>query len=234
MTTSISRSTSISAVTIFAVIFGVVIPNLIVFSNPITTEVASSQLGKPVRVDLGSTAIFSSEQLEIKVLSVGDSRCPKDVRCYWGGEAQVKLNVQQAGKNLGDIDLTLGVINPEYFYTNNIKQVGKYYIRVLGIDPYPATRDPKKVDSKVIQTVTLQVQKTPFKLKDTNLEPRLQARPLDAARLGNRFNLLNDQSSYLTNAKDYVQAKIYFEYARPSSDRSDLVEIAVTIQPIYG
>jgi hypothetical protein len=75
--------------------------------------------------------------------------------------------LRQAEKKLGDLDLTLGVGNPDYFYPNNIKQVGKYYIRLLAVDPYPV-RDLNKVDRKVTQMVTLQVQKTPFKLKNAN------------------------------------------------------------------
>jgi hypothetical protein len=168
MNAPISRSISISAVICFSLSFGIVATNSIVSANPIATEIANSQLGKPVRVDLGSKAVFSSERLEITVLSIRDSRCPKNIDCYWGGEAQVKLNLQQAKQNLGDLDLTVGVGNPDYLYPNNIKQVGKYYIRVLAIDPYPI-RDLNKIDQKVTQTVTLQVQKTPFKLKNTNL-----------------------------------------------------------------
>jgi hypothetical protein len=171
MTTPISRSISISAATIFAVLFGIFTTSSIGSSNPIAMEIADSQLGKPVRVDLESKAVFSAERLEITVLRIRDSRCPKNVDCYWGGEAQVTLNLQQAGKNLSDLDLTLGVGSPDYLDPNNIKQIGKYYIRVLAIDPYPV-RDFNKFDRKVTHTVTLQVQKTPFKLKNANIDSR--------------------------------------------------------------
>ncbi len=160
MTTLISRSISMLA----PILFGILTPHAIGSANPIAMEISSAQLGKPVRVDLGSRVIFSADRLEITVLSIRDSRCPQNIDCYWGGEAQVKLNLQQAEQNIGDLDLTLGVGNPDYFYPNNIKRVGKYYIRVLAIDPYPI-RSFNKVNSKVTQTVTLQVQKTPFQLK---------------------------------------------------------------------
>jgi hypothetical protein len=151
MRASIFRFIAISA----PILFEILTPQAIVRANPIALETARSQLGQLVRVDLGSKAVFSSERLEITVLSID---------CYWGGEAQVKLNLQQAAQSLGDLDLTLGVGNPDYFYPNNIKRVGKYYIRVLAIDPYPI-RSFDRVNPKVTQTVTLQVQKTPFKLK---------------------------------------------------------------------
>ena len=168
MKAPISRSISISAVISFSLSFGIVTTNSIVYANPIATEIANSPLGKPVRIELGSKAVFSAERLEITVSSVRDSRCPINLDCYWGGEAQVTLNLQQAKQNLGDLALTLGVGNPDYSYPNNIKQVGKYYIRLLAIDPYPI-RNLNQVNQKITQTVTLQVQKTPFKLKNTNL-----------------------------------------------------------------
>jgi hypothetical protein len=160
MRASIFRFIAISA----PILFEILTPQAIVRANPIALETARSQLGQLVRVDLGSKAVFSSERLEITVLSIRDLRCPQNIDCYWGGEAQVKLNLQQAAQSLGDLDLTLGVGNPDYFYPNNIKRVGKYYIRVLAIDPYPI-RSFDRVNPKVTQTVTLQVQKTPFKLK---------------------------------------------------------------------
>ncbi len=233
MTTPIFRSLAISAATTFAVLCGIVTTISIGAATAIATEIADSQLGKPVRVELGSKTVFSADRLEITVVRIRDGRCPQDVRCAWGGEAQVSLNLQQAGKNLGDFDLTLGVGNPEYLYPNNIKQVGGYYIRVLDIEPYPASRDPKKIDPKAIQTVTLQVQKTPFKLKDANLDPRLQPRPRTYTDFGNRFSLLNNQTYGVGNSignTSYVKANISLE-TRPVADRSDLVAIYLTIEP---
>jgi hypothetical protein len=88
----------------------------------VTAQILSGQLGKPLQVELGNKAVVMPDQLEIKVLSIQDSRCPKNVDCYWGGEAHVQINLRQAEKNLGDLALVLGVGNPNYFYSNNIKQ----------------------------------------------------------------------------------------------------------------
>jgi hypothetical protein len=201
MTISISRFISIRSVTILTTLLGI-----FTSSNSLAAEMSSFQLNKPVRIELGSGAVLDPDRLEIRVVGINDLRCPKSnssdwvVSCYWGGEAQVKLNLSQAEKNLGDLDLTLGTINPEYFYPNNIKQVGKYYIRLLEIAPhrvaFPPNERNKVAPNKVMQTVTLQVQKTPFKLKDANLDPRQQPRPLNPTPLGKRFALFNNQSLY--------------------------------------
>jgi hypothetical protein len=233
MTTSIFRAVTISAATTFAVLFGIATTSSIGFSTPISTEITTPQLGKPVRVALGSKAVFSVDRLEITVVKIHDGRCRKDRLCTWPGEANVTLNLQQAGKNFGDFDLKLGVGYSDYFDPSNIKKVGGYYVRVLEIDPYPGSSDSKKIDPKAIQTVTLQVQKTPFKLKDANLDPRLQPRPNDSTDLGNRFTLLNNQTySIGTSVRNtrYIKANIRFE-TRPVADRLDLVEIYLTIEP---
>ena len=128
----------------------------------IAATVDDARLDRPVRIELGSKAIYHAENLEIAIVSIRDGRCPKNADCYWGGEAQVTLNVRKHNKNLGAIELTLGTGNPDYFYPNNIKKIAGYYIRAIAIDPYP-TGD--RSSQTVTQTVTLQVQKTPFQLK---------------------------------------------------------------------
>jgi hypothetical protein len=216
--------------------YDLTLPSQALASDNSSIDRINAQLGRPTRIALGSKAVFDSEDLEVLVLSVRDSRCPKDLNCMWGGEAYVKLQAWQADKNLGECELTLGVGNPDYYYPNNIKQMGAYYLRVLEIEPYP-TINREEVDRSTTQTVTLQVQKSPFKLKDASLYPQLQPRPLEAAILGHPFTLLNNQSYYLADARDsdgnsYVRAQIYFEYARPIAGKSDLVEISLAIQPV--
>jgi hypothetical protein len=170
MKTSISRFILIPVVASCLALCGIVVTTSSLGSPKplIVTQIPSGQLGKPLQVELGDKAVVLPEQLEIRVLSIQDSRCPKNVDCYWGGEAHIQLNLKRAEKNLGDFALTLGVGNPDYFYPNNIKRVGKYYVRVLKVEPYPEGNFPK-----VTQTVTLQVQKTPFKLQGTPPASRL-------------------------------------------------------------
>ncbi len=191
--------------------------------------IATAQFGQPVQIEVGSKALFASEQLEISVLSVNDSRCPKDLNCYWAGEAKIELSLRQEKKDLGKHRLTLGAINPDYLYPNSVKQIGAYYVRVLALEPYPDNRKPVQSKKRI---VTLQVQKTPFNLKNADLDPKLKERPLDAANLGNRFALLNSQSYYLSDAKDYIQAQIDFESAQPIASQPNQIELALVIHPV--
>jgi hypothetical protein len=176
MKTAISRLILISVVTSCIALCGIVttsciapfMPEAIGSPKPLVAQTPDGQLGQPFQVELGNKAVVMPDQLEIKVLSIRDSRCPKNINCYWGGEAHIQLNLRRAEKNLGDFALTLGVGNPDYFYPNNIKRVGKYYIRAIKVDPYP-----EGDSQKVSQSVILQVQKIPFKLQGTPPTSRL-------------------------------------------------------------
>jgi hypothetical protein len=173
MNAGISRLILIPVVTICLALCGIVTTGLIAplaigSQNSLVAQTPDGQLGQPFQVELGNKAVVMPDQLEIKVLSISDSRCPKNIDCYWGGEAHVQLNLRRAEKNLGDLTLTLGVSNPDYFYPNNIKRVGKYYVRVIKVDPYP-----EGVSRTIPQSVILQVQKIPFKLQGTPPASRL-------------------------------------------------------------
>jgi hypothetical protein len=102
-------------------------------SETAVPAIATSQFGQPIQVEVGSKVLFASDQLEISVKNVNDSRCPKGLACYWAGEAKIELSLRQGQKNWGEHTLTLGVGNPDYLYPNSIKQVGAYYLRVLAI-----------------------------------------------------------------------------------------------------
>jgi hypothetical protein len=173
MKTGISRLILVSVITSCLALCGIVTTGLIAplaicSPKPLIAQIPDGQLGQPFQVELGNKAVVMPDQLEIKVLSIRDSRCPKNIDCYWGGEAHVKLNLRRAEKNLGDLTLTLGAGNPDYFYPNNIKRVGEYYLRVIRVDPYPE-RDSQKIP----QSVILHVQKIPFKLQGTPPASRL-------------------------------------------------------------
>jgi hypothetical protein len=68
--------------------------------------------------------------------------------------------------------------------------------------------------------------------ENSDLDPKLKERPLYAANLGNRFALLNRQSYYISDAKNYVQAQIDFELAQPIPTQPDQIELAFAIHPV--
>jgi hypothetical protein len=116
----------------------------VLISETVAPAIATPQFGQPIQVEVGSKVLVASEQLEISVKNVNDSLCPKGLECYWAGEAKIELSLHQAQKNLGEHTLTLGVGNPDYLYPNSVKQIGAYYVRVLALEPYTDSNQPKQ------------------------------------------------------------------------------------------
>ena len=76
----------------------------------------------------GQTAEFS-RGLSVRFVSViGDSRCPIDVICVWGGDAIVRVHIA-AGTGRGDRDLHTGDMQPVTF--DDIE------VRLVELTPYP-------------------------------------------------------------------------------------------------
>lgn len=54
------------------------------------------EFGKPVDLKIGTTVVFV-DGLQVKLMSVTDSRCPKDVQCIWQGELTATFQVDGGG-----------------------------------------------------------------------------------------------------------------------------------------
>ena len=63
---------------------------------------------------------------------VSDSRCPSDVRCFWGGEASVELRLEQS---ISSATIYLSTIEWDDYH-NTVDSLG-YHFELLAVDPYP-------------------------------------------------------------------------------------------------
>ena len=76
----------------------------------------------------GQTAEFT-RGLSVRFVSViGDSRCPINAVCVWGGDAIVRIHVA-AGTGRGDRDLHTGTMEPVTF--------DDVQVRLVELTPYP-------------------------------------------------------------------------------------------------
>jgi hypothetical protein len=57
-------------------------------------------------LQVGSSAVIQSEQLEVRMEGVGpDSRCPVNVTCVWEGDARVTIGLSRQGQATGRLQL---------------------------------------------------------------------------------------------------------------------------------
>lgn len=97
---------------------------LLILLVVIMTGCDSIQIGEPFtcRTD---TKYFLTPGLSFTIDSVSDYRCPKDVICIWGGDADLYFNIRQ---DLSTIDTLLRLSGGPYFFDN-------YSFRIIEVDP---------------------------------------------------------------------------------------------------
>lgn len=105
-------------------------------------EAAQEQDQFTLKVD----EIVEAEGLKLQLLSIRDSRCPKDVRCVWAGAAITTLSVQTPSMrdtlqfclgSCGRETPSGGGKNTDTLIVNG----SRYTLSLLEVNPYPGTGD---------------------------------------------------------------------------------------------
>jgi hypothetical protein len=105
-------------------------------------------LGETFVLRHNDTAVF--QDLTISITDIQDSRCPKNIDCYWTGEVKVTVQVSSATN-----EETILLTTPPVTGTNNAK-VGNYKLTLLDVAPYPGEIVPTDTPT----TATLLLEKT--------------------------------------------------------------------------
>ena len=96
------------------------------------TQVA--RLGRPLNLRAGQQVTLKGERLRIKFAAVEhDSRCPKDVKCVWAGNAAARLDVSTSRR--GSKSLPLNTSRSLSLFGET--QYQGYKLRLVGLSPYP-------------------------------------------------------------------------------------------------
>ncbi|HSS22109.1 MAG TPA: hypothetical protein VLL54_18715 [Pyrinomonadaceae bacterium] len=125
-----SRKPMVTFVLIAVVVFGCLQP---VFSSPHSKRVRQVSTAQPFDLKQGQTVSVKGTKLEIKVLEIQDSRCPRNVTCVWAGNGAVKLSVSLHGRNRQV--LTLNTMNAQKFLSE--QNYGGYKLALQTLNPYP-------------------------------------------------------------------------------------------------
>ncbi|MDO8428905.1 MAG: hypothetical protein Q7S92_06880 [Candidatus Diapherotrites archaeon] len=101
--------------------------------NP--TNFVNAKFEEEFNLAQGQTAKFS-DNLEIKLIEIQDSRCPSKVTCVWQGEGKTILEIKQDAILVENITLTLDT-NSSQTFTRKDKIGNQYLISLISIEPYP-------------------------------------------------------------------------------------------------
>lgn len=88
-----------------------------------------------LRVNQTQTVRLDAGTLEIKLLSIEDSRCPSDVQCIWSGQVTATVGITRNKQNLGSFDLTIRPGQEDLA----IQEIDEYSLKLVQVVPYPST-----------------------------------------------------------------------------------------------
>ncbi len=118
-------------------------------SEIIIDNFTQAKLEEQFSLNFEKSAIITPAHIIVKFVKVTeDSRCPSDVVCVWAGQVSVLVNVNNDGKDLGDIKLTLGANKDDA-----VKDIGKYYLKLLEVKPYPISTKTIKPSEYVVTLI---------------------------------------------------------------------------------
>lgn len=98
-------------------------------------DVTTADPGEPFRLRVGERARVAGDDLAVAFVEVaGDSRCPKNVNCFWAGDAEVVLQLARGGEEATVRLHTHGGAR----YPQEASALGAT-LRLEELDPYPET-----------------------------------------------------------------------------------------------
>ena len=100
-----------------------------------STDRRQAVTGSPFELKHGQQILLQDTDIELKLVEVTDSRCPRNVTCVWAGNGVVKLEASQRGRNRKILTLnTLGssALPKQQSYAG-------YWISLVSLNPYPQT-----------------------------------------------------------------------------------------------
>lgn len=83
------------------------------------------------------------EDLTLSISSIEDSRCPRDVVCYWAGEVKVTVEAESIE------DKESFVLTAPPFTGPDNASIGKYKLTLLDVAPYPGDVVPTDTPTTV-------------------------------------------------------------------------------------
>ncbi|KAF6243277.1 hypothetical protein C6988_04170 [Nitrosopumilus sp. b1] len=113
-----------------------------------------AKLDSPIKLSLGETAEIKSEQLDITLEDISDSRCPKSVTCIWEGEVTATFNITKGADKSSTIEIKTSETTSVEFDT--------YSLTLTNTEPYPEENMEIKKEQYVITLLVENLIKAPL------------------------------------------------------------------------
>jgi hypothetical protein len=95
-----------------------------------TQETKAVDLGAEVTLAPGTTASVKTTEMKVRFVGVTeDSRCPRDVECFWAGEVKVQLEIMQSSQLASQVEILEG----------GSTVAGGYRVTLVRVEPQPTS-----------------------------------------------------------------------------------------------
>lgn len=116
-------------------------------NTPTERRAQEASLNHEFHVTFGQEIEIREEQVTVTFASLlNDSRCPADVTCVWEGDAEILIQMRQAGAEVTELKLHT---NQRFTQAEKYRQ---YVIQLVALHPYPRT-DRKGQPSDYVATL---------------------------------------------------------------------------------
>ncbi|NEU08205.1 hypothetical protein GZH53_07770 [Flavihumibacter sp. R14] len=112
------------------------------------------ELNSPFKIPLNGKVLINSENIELRVSEITDSRCPKNVQCVWAGNAKVKLNVRRPEAPDKQYSFCIGQCETRYQKADTLQieyEDKPYNLILTDVKPAPGTEQGTKSAVLILQ-----------------------------------------------------------------------------------
>lgn len=96
-------------------------------------------LGESFALGGGKTAVLTSGDLTLKFTEVlEDSRCPKDVNCFWEGQARILITAEQTGQAPLELEFNTNLATEG---ATDTLDAYEFVVQLEQLNPYPRNAD---------------------------------------------------------------------------------------------
>lgn len=107
-------------------------------SGPAASDAGEITPGESFRLRMEEEAQLRDEGITVRFAAlIGDSRCPRDVTCFWAGDAEIEVLLTHGGQEAALHLHTHG--GPRY---PRQAAASGFTLRLESLDPYPETSEP--------------------------------------------------------------------------------------------
>lgn len=102
-------------------------------------------IGQEENFHCGIDYLSTDNTIKFSITEINDSRCPSDLKCFWAGKADVKIELESPVK----ATFVLSTLDNGIY--NSTDTVGNYSFQLIDVLPYPVSTETIKLEDYIVK-----------------------------------------------------------------------------------